>query len=126
MAMRLYHRRSSNCKDRLQVPNGIQPVPALRLQAMGVCGPRDTLGANRQRSQSLFPGSPNCLTVPQRTRSRSLSFSGPSKPAECVLTALEEEHIFRCYTRVMYILLGGLAAVATGLVLYGVRTFTMI
>ncbi|XP_015930977.1 uncharacterized protein [Parasteatoda tepidariorum] len=128
MAMRLYHRRSSATREKIQMQNGLSPNSSLRLQVLGAtCGHRDSLGVNRQRSQSLYPGSPNCLGIP--TRSRSHSFSGPSKTpklAEKQLTPSEEEQIFRCYTRVMYILLGGMAAVVMTLVLYGIRSFTNI
>lgn len=124
MAMRLYHRRSSASRDRLdklQVPNGLCLSNSLRLQNLSVGGHRDSLGLNRPRSQSLFPGSDQCLAIPPR--SRSASFSGASRGPEYTLTASEEEHIFQCYTRVMYILLGGLAVTAMGLVLYGVHAF---
>ena len=123
--MRLYHRRSSASRerlDRLQVPNGNCLSNSTRLQTLGACGHRDSLGLNRPRSQSLFPGSDNSLVVPPR--SRSLSFSGASRGNETYLTASEEEYIFQCYTRVMYILLGGLAAAAMGLFLYGIHIFT--
>ncbi|GFQ92781.1 uncharacterized protein TNCT_338351, partial [Trichonephila clavata] len=122
MAVRLYHRRSSTTREKIQVQNGLSPATALRLQALGACGHRNSIGLNRPRSQSLFPGSPHCLSVPPR--SRSASFSGASRPAENQLSASEEEHIFRCYTRVMYVLLGGLAALALGLVVLGIRNFT--
>ncbi|XP_055931667.1 uncharacterized protein LOC129962022 [Argiope bruennichi] len=122
MAVRLYHRRSSATREKIQSQqNGLSPGTALRLQALGACGPRNSLGLNRPRSQSLFPGSPHCLSVPPR--SRSLSFSGASRPAENTLTESEEDHIFQCYTRVMYILLGGLAAMVLGFVWYGIRNF---
>ena len=124
MSMRLYHRKSSASKDRLerlQVPNGIYLSNSLRLQNLSTCGYKDSLGINRPRSQSLFPTGDHSLVIP--SRSRSASFSGASKGPEYMLTASEEEHIFQCYTRVMYILLGGLAAAALGLVLYGVHTF---
>lgn len=120
MSMRLYHRRSSVSKDkldRLQIPNGHGFSNSSRRQSLSTCGRRDSLGLHRPRSQSLFHGSDNSLAIPPR--SRSASFSGP----DGTLTASEEEHIFQCYTRVMYIILGGLAAGAMGLVLYGMRTF---
>ncbi|GIY05675.1 uncharacterized protein CDAR_534391 [Caerostris darwini] len=124
MAVRLYHRRSSATREKIQTQNGLSPSTALRLQALGACGPRNSLsiGVNRPRSQSLFPGSPHCLSVPPR--SRSLSFSGSSRPGESNLTTTEEEHIFQCYTRVMYILLGGLAAMVLGFIVYGVKNFS--
>lgn len=124
MSMRLYHRRSSAYKDRLQVLEGSCFSNPHGLQVPSASPRRDSIGYNRQRSQSLFPGSNASLAVPcGHQRSRSASFSGPPRTAENSLTASEEEHIFQCYTRVMYIFLGGLAALATGLVLYGVHTF---
>lgn len=120
--MRLYHRRSSASKDRLSVPNGIYFSNTLRLQNLSANGYKDSLGINRPRSQSLFPTAEHSVVIPPR--SRSASFSGASKGPEFGgLTASEEEHIFQCYTRVMYIILGGLAAVAVGLVLYGLVKF---
>lgn len=119
--MRLYHRRSSASKDKLQVPNGIYLSNSIRLHHLSTCSYKDSLGINRPRSQSLFPTGDHSLVIP--SRSRSASFSGAPKEPECMLTASEEEHIFQCYTRVMYILLGGLAAAALGLVLYGMHAF---
>ncbi|KAG8188234.1 hypothetical protein JTE90_018824 [Oedothorax gibbosus] len=121
--MRIYHRRSSATREKLQLQqNGLSPASALRLQVLGACGHRDSLNVpSRPRSQSLFPGSPNSLGVP--ARSRSASFSGPSRSID-PLTASQEEHIFQCYTRVMYIMLVGLAAAVLGLTVYGIRNFS--
>lgn len=134
--MRLYHRRSSSTKYKpssSQLLNMTAVVnPRLQnLQALGARGHRSSLGSlgtvpvpQRPRSQSLCPGSSasNCLTLPQRSRSGSfsgdLSLRSPVPSVQTVLTASEEEHIFRCYVRVMYMVLGMLGAAIFGLVLY--------
>lgn len=131
--MRLYHRRSSSVRDKPGSAQQLNMTAAVnpRLQALGSRGHRNSLGPmgtlpppQRPRSHSLCPGSTasSCLSFPQRSRSGSFSgdlgLRSPIPSAQTILTASEEEHIFRCYVRLMYMVLGMLGAAIFGLVLY--------